>query len=75
LVAAPRHLDADQAIFTVVVTIRDRPQAPWRALAPAMHKTLGECDSVKFEENSSRIRIDFAQKHRFNANNSFKAVC
>jgi len=40
-----------------------------------MPKILGEFDSVKFEENSPRIRVDFGQKHRFNANNSFKPVC
>jgi len=38
-------------------------------------KILVEFDSVKFDENSRRIRIDFAQKRRFIANDSFKPVC
>ena len=38
-------------------------------------KILIEFDSVKFDENSRRIRVDFAQKPRFNANDSFKPVC
>jgi hypothetical protein len=39
------------------------------------HKILIEFDTVKFEENSHRIHVDFAQKPHFNANNSFKPVC
>ena len=38
-------------------------------------KILSESDSVKFDENSRRIRVDFAQKPRFIANDSFKPVC
>lgn len=44
-----------------------------RLLANA--KILIEFDSIKFDENLRRIRVDFGQKHRFIANNSFKPVC
>jgi hypothetical protein len=40
-----------------------------------MPKILIEFDSVKFDENSRRIRVDFSQKHRFKANGSFKPLC
>lgn len=36
---------------------------------------LGKFYSVQFDENSRRIRVYFAQKRRFNANDSFKPVC
>jgi hypothetical protein len=38
-------------------------------------KILIEFNSVKFDKNSPRIRVDFAQKPRFIANDSFKPVC
>ena len=38
-------------------------------------KILCKFDPVKFDEKSRRIRIDIAQKRRFIANDSFKAVC
>jgi len=38
-------------------------------------KTLIEFDSVNFEENSPHNRVYFSQKSRFNANDSFKAIC
>jgi hypothetical protein len=38
-------------------------------------KILFEFDSVKFDKNSGRIRVDFGQKPRFIANDSFKPVC
>jgi hypothetical protein len=41
----------------------------------SMFKILVKCNSVKFDENSRRIRIDFAQKRRFIANDSFKPIC
>jgi len=40
-----------------------------------MPKILVKFDSVKFDESLRRIRVDIAQKHPFNANNSFKPVC
>ena len=40
-----------------------------------MFKTLIEFDIVKFDEKSRRIRVDFAQKARLIANDSFKALC
>jgi len=45
-----------------------------RRRVPAL-KILIESDFVKFDEISRRIRVDFAQKPRFDANNSFKPVC
>jgi hypothetical protein len=41
----------------------------------ATFKILFESDSVKFDKNSRRIRVDFGQKPRFIANDSFKPVC
>ena len=41
----------------------------------SMFKILVEPDSVKFDRNSRRIRVDFGQKPRFIANDSFKPVC
>jgi len=41
----------------------------------SVFKNLVKFDPVKFDENSHRIRVDFAQKRRFIANNSFKPVC
>jgi hypothetical protein len=38
-------------------------------------KTLIESELVKFYENSRHNRVDFAQKPRFIANDSFKPVC
>jgi len=38
-------------------------------------KILVEFDSVEFDKNSRRIRVDFAQKPRGNPNNSFKPIC
>jgi hypothetical protein len=38
-------------------------------------RILIEFDSVKFDQNSRRIRVDFGQKPRFIANDSFKPVC
>ncbi len=46
--------------------------AIWRN--PAFSKILVEFDFLKFEENLRRIRIDFAQKRRFIANDNFKPV-
>ena len=43
--------------------------------AMLMPKILIEFDSVNFDENSRRIRVDFSQKHRFKANGSFKPLC
>jgi len=50
-------------------------KAPDRKHRIPTSKILIEFDPVKFDENSRRIRVDFAQKHRFNANDSFKPVC
>ncbi|MGH6664823.1 MAG: hypothetical protein ACREB2_07955 [Pseudolabrys sp.] len=47
---------------------------PGRTRAP-IPKILSEFDSVAFDENSHRIRVDFVQKHRSNANAGFKPVC
>jgi hypothetical protein len=41
----------------------------------SIDKTLIESEPVKFYENSRRNRVDFAQKPRFIANDSFKPVC
>jgi len=41
----------------------------------ALCKILVKFDSVEFDENSRRIRIDITQKPRFNSNDSFKPVC
>jgi len=38
-------------------------------------KILNAFDSVKFAENLHRIHVDFGQKHRVNANISFKPIC
>jgi len=46
-----------------------------RQYGPANPKILGKFDLVEFYENSCRIRVDFAQKRRFIANDSFKPVC
>jgi hypothetical protein len=40
-----------------------------------MLKILVEFDSLEFDENSRRIRVDFVQKSRFNANERFKPLC
>jgi hypothetical protein len=37
-------------------------------------KILGKCRPVEFDEKSPRIRVDIAQKRRFNPNDSFKPV-
>lgn len=42
---------------------------------PATITNLSKFDSLKFDEKSHRIRIDFAQNPRFVANDSFKPVC
>jgi hypothetical protein len=55
--------------------MRDRPKARSTRGAMRMPKILVEFDSVKFDENSRRIRVDFSQKHRFKANGSFKPLC
>jgi len=55
--------------------MRDWLKALNRAHHVPTFKILIEFDRVKFDENSHRIRVDFAQKHRFNANDSFKPVC
>jgi hypothetical protein len=36
---------------------------------------LSKFDSPAFDEKSPRIRVDFAQKPRFIANDRFKPVC
>jgi hypothetical protein len=43
-----------------------------RALAA---KILDKYKSLKFDEKSRRIRVDFGQNPRFIANDSFNAVC
>jgi len=45
------------------------------ARAASTNKLLGKFEPVKFDEKSRRIRIEFGQKLRFIANDSFKAVC
>jgi hypothetical protein len=45
------------------------------ARGESTHKILGKFEPVKFDEKSRRIRIEFGQKRRFIANDSFKAVC
>jgi hypothetical protein len=51
-----------------------RPRAR-RASRPAMPTILVKSGCVAFDENSRRIRVDFGQKRRFSANDSFKPVC
>jgi hypothetical protein len=46
-----------------------------RRCRAAIFKILIKFDLLAFEENSHRIRVDFAQKRRFIANDSFKPVC
>jgi hypothetical protein len=41
---------------------------------PATSKILFKLEFLEFESNSPLIRIDFAQKRRFTANDSFKPV-
>jgi len=55
--------------------MRGWPSALARRHRVPTFKILIEFDPVKFDENSHRIRVDFVQKHRFNANDSFKPVC
>jgi hypothetical protein len=55
--------------------MRDRAKARSTCGARLMPKILIEFDSVKFDENSRLIRVDFSQKHRLNANGSFKLLC
>jgi hypothetical protein len=45
------------------------------AVRPATITILIEFDSAQFEENLSRIRIDFIQNRRGGANDSFRPVC
>jgi hypothetical protein len=40
-----------------------------------MLKILIKFDPVKFDENSRHIRVYFAQKPRFIANDSFRPIC
>jgi len=55
--------------------MRDCPKTAQRTHGAPILKILVEFDSVKIDENLRRIRVDFAQKPPFNANNSFKPVC
>jgi hypothetical protein len=55
--------------------MRGAGKAVWRGGRRPVPKILGEFEIVEFDKNSRRIRVDFAQKHRFNANDSFKPVC
>jgi hypothetical protein len=55
--------------------MRDVTQATYGRDRESVFKILIEFDCVAFDENSSRIRVDFVQKHRFKANDSFKPVC
>jgi hypothetical protein len=55
--------------------MRDWPKAPQPKDCVPIPKILVKFDSVKFDENLPRIRVDFSQKPLFNANNSFKPVC
>ncbi|HEY1309911.1 MAG TPA: hypothetical protein VGF02_03095 [Pseudolabrys sp.] len=59
---------------TAAVTMRNGLAAPAGARRTPASKILIEFDNVEFDENSPRIRVDFVQKHRFNANDSFKPV-
>ena len=54
--------------------MRGAPAVPAGARYAPTSKILIEFDIVEFDENSRRIRVDFVQKHRFNANDSFKPV-
>ena len=55
--------------------MRDCAKAPQTKNRLPIVKILVKFDSVKFDENLRLIRVDFAQKPLFNANNSFKHVC
>jgi hypothetical protein len=55
--------------------MRDRAKALHRTRDLATLKFLIEFYSVKFDENSHRIRVYFGQKPRFDTNGSFKPVC
>ena len=57
-----------------MVTMRGAPAMPARASRTSIFKILIKFDIVEFDENSRRIRVDFVQKHPFNANDSFKPV-
>jgi hypothetical protein len=48
---------------------------PAGGAARASIKNLNKFDSVEFDENSRRIRIDFTQNPRVIANDSFNRVC
>jgi len=53
---------------------RAQPAAA-RRKRTSTRKILDEFESVEFAEKSRRIRVDFAQKARLIANDSFKALC
>ena len=55
--------------------MRGWPRVLARMYRPPTFKILVEFDPVKFDENSRRIRVDFGQKRRFTANDSFKPLC
>jgi hypothetical protein len=68
------RLNAKNSKVTAAVTMPGVPEMPAGVRRMPAFKILIEFDNVEFDENSRRIRIDFVQKHRFNANDSFKPV-
>jgi len=60
---------------TIAVTMRASTPALNFTAPRSMSKFLIELDCFQFEESSWRIRFDFAQKHRFIANDSFSPIC
>ena len=55
--------------------MRDCSETLWYTRRRPMLKILVKFDTVKFDQDLRRIRVNFAQKPPFNANNSFKPVC
>ncbi len=62
-------------ILTVAVTMSGGAKTEGRRCRATIFKILVKFDLLEFDENSRRIRVDFAQKRRFIANDSFKPVC
>jgi hypothetical protein len=62
-------------------TAHDRYHALTMTRLPAecrrrtMRTILGKVEFLAFEENSRRIRVDFAQKRRLISNDSFSPLC
>jgi hypothetical protein len=70
-----RAAPAQELPVMTAVTMGALAKSQGRAHQAASRQNSIGPNSVKFDKNFARIRVDFGQNHRVVANDNFKPVC